>query len=379
MSGDFRNRVSPATSGSVTLTQLNANPPSGPSAFTGQSVGTAGGAAVADPSGKQSSVIKVTPGAALARLDWKPGDLAATRVSSSHRIRLDAKPTGNPWQVTNLQAGVVDAGGAITSQATAVALNWVKATNSLQVQRGASKYDTLAGVALVPGQFLTFNVWADIATGDVGVAVYDEAGALLGMQALTGVALSAATGTTFVTGQWGKTSTADTGATAYISSVAVDLGVANDLGAAPSMAVATPPTIDLAPHQRLDGGQRIVITARVKPTTPGATAGPTSCEVTGATHYDGTPYPEAPLPAFAPVAETSAKTDAGRTVTISASQNLEAGAPFLPQTAVYSLRITGSDSTGLPAAAQTCKVTVKAHPVWLDGKPADLRPGTGVA
>ena len=377
MSGDFRNRVSPAIGGSVTLTTLSSTPPSGPSAFTGQSVGTAGGTSVADPSGKQSSVVKVTPGAALARLDWKPGDLAATRVSSSHRIRLDTQPTGNPWQVTNLQAGVVDAGGAITSQATAVALNWRPSTATLQLQRGPSKYDTITGITLPTGQFLTFNVWADIATGDVGVAVYDEAGAILGTQALTGVALSAATGASFATGQWGKTSSAGTAATAYISSVAVDLGVAADMGAAPSMAVATPPAIDLVPHQRLDGGQRIVITARVKPTTPGGTAGPTSCEVTGATHYDGTPYPEAPLPTFAPVAETTAKTDSGRTVTISASQNLEAVAPFLPQTAVYSLRITGSDSTGLVAAPQTCKVTVKGHPLWLDGKPATLTPGTG--
>lgn len=388
MTAVFRNKTSPATGGAVSLTTLNATPSSGPSSFTGQSVGTAGGTAVADPSGKQASVVKVTPAAALARLDWKPGDLTATKVSSSHRIRLDTQPTGNPWQVTNLQAGVVDAGGTITGQATAVALNWVKGANSLQVQRGPSKYDTLA-ITLIPGQFMTFNVWFDLVANTVGVAVYDEVGNLIGTQTLTGTALSASAGASIVAGQWGKTSTGNTAATAYVSSVAVDLGVANDLGASPSMAVSTPPTTWPVPHMVVDSGRQVVVYSRAIPTTSGAAeAGITttvlsakmdkahgSAPLTIIPSDHTTTSGEAPQLMFSAPSVTSTTTPQGKSVAVEPGRHQWATAPFCPWTVIYTCQTTGTDSNGLQSKV-THQITVRGHVVWLAGKPAKPTRGT---
>ena len=388
----FRNKMSPPIGTSpVSLTALRASP-SGPSAFTGpsgtNSLSTAGATVVADPSGAMPSVVQVTPGALAARVDWAPSDKAATKVSTSFRVMLSQAPNATaPHQFGNLQAAIVDpATGTVGSQQTVLALNWVKGTSTLQIQRGTSSYTNVPGVTLTAAAFITLNAWIDLgvdANGApvnlAGVAVYDQAGVLLGTKTWTDVALTAQTGMSFVAGQWGKANTGDTGATMTMSAIAVDFGEAKDLGFAPSMAVTTAPVIDnIAPQER-EGGERIHIAARVKPTTAGATAGSISTTTVGVYLWDGaTPHPDAPLLTFAPPAVLSATNPtSGKTVTILASQNQEAVAPKLKQSAVYALRTTGSDSTGLSAAPVNHKVWVKAHPVWLDGKPADLRPGTG--
>ena len=388
----FRNKMSPPIGTSpVSLTALRASP-SGPSAFTGpsgtNSLSTAGATVVADPSGAMPSVVQVTPGALAARVDWAPSDKGATKVSTSFRVMLSQAPNATaPHQFGNLQAAIVDpATGTVGSQQTVLALNWVKGTSTLQIQRGTSSYTNVPGVTLTAAAFITLNAWIDLgvdANGApvnlAGVAVYDQAGVLLGTKTWTDVALTAQTGMSFVAGQWGKANTGDTGATMTMSAIAVDFGEAKDLGFAPSMAVTTAPVIDnIAPQER-EGGERIHIAARVKPTTAGATAGSISTTTVGVYLWDGaTPHPDAPLLTFAPPAVLSATNPtSGKTVTILASQNQEAVAPKLKQSAVYALRTTGSDSTGLSAAPVTHKVWVKAHPVWLDGKPATLTPGTG--
>ena len=363
----WRNTLS--GSGAVSLTSLNT---AGPSSFTGGSI--KGGTFAANPGAGRTPVLKsVLSGADKSRLDLALTETVSA-VSSTIRVRfVGAIPTAT-WQLLNWQAST-------PSQRTGYAIN-LQTSGLIQLAASgdsATVYKSTAAGIVKPDVWLRINSWADIDAGTCGYAIYDEAGAQLATQAFTGIDLGQVGVTKYVQAQAGKVDTSSSTATFMVSVLGYQLGEAVDMGPAPAMAVATPPTVDFIPAQIAEAGDVVWVTARAKPTTSGATEAGITTAVVSAVDSKGAAFPAAvPLLTFAAPASATATTPTGATVTITPMQSQVTTAPYLPRTAVYTLQTTGRDSNGL-AASRTHTLTVIGHPVWLDGKPADLRPGTGVA
>lgn len=348
MTAIFRNNMTPTVGAAVTLTRLNTSP-SGPSAFTGQTLSGAGATATADG-------VQVTPGALAARADHAPSDKTATAFSTSQRIRLDKNPVGNVWQIASIIAGTVSEIGAVSGERVVASLNWAKDSSTLQV-RSMDTYTNIPGLSLPVGVFFVANLWGDMKTGSVNVAVYDDAGTLLGGTSLT-TAFTA--GLSVAQYQFGRCNTGETTATATFSRIAIN-NTAVDLGASPQMAVSTPPTIDFIPNMDPEAFDPVLIAARVKPTTAGATPVGISVSVVSAKYVDTGEAADTSLLQF--VDPQSRTNEIGRPYTIKASECKVAIAPALKRTVEFVVRTTGVDSEGLSVSA-TSKVKVFAHSLW---------------
>lgn len=347
MTAIFRNKMTPAVGAAVTLTSLNT---SGPSAFTGQTLSGAGATATADG-------VLVAPGALAARADHAPSDKTATAFSTSQRIRLDKNPVGNVWQIANIIAGTVSEIGAVSGERVVASLNWVKDSSTLQV-RSMDTYTNIPGLSLPVGVFFVANLWVDMKTGSVNVAVYDDAGTSLGVASLT---TAFAAGLSVTQYQFGRCNTGETTATATFSRIAIN-NTAVDLGASPQMAVSTPPTIDFIPNMDPEAFDPVLIAARVKPTTAGATPMGISVSVVSAKYVDTGEAADTSLLQFVDP-QTSRTNEIGRPYTIKASECKVAIAPALKRTVEFVVRTTGVDSEGLSVSA-TSKVKVFAHSLW---------------